>query len=190
MDSMNKFKVLTIIIICMFLFIIAAIYSNTKDAAVGKTQTKVQSTESNKRNYVEQNTNDSQQLQSQIEMLNKRIDEMSSNSSSDLICKIIGVFIDNSIEAVKSLEEKNINIELYIKNKNLCIKVSNNYKGNIDISKISDEGYTTKGKGHGYGLSLVNNIVKNNNLFENRTEISKNVFSQILIIKIKKHINK
>lgn len=118
MDSMNKFKVLTIIIICMFLFIIAAIYSNTKDAAVGKTQTKVQSTESNKRNYVEQNTNDSQQLQSQIEMLNKRIDEMSSNSSSDLTCKIIGVSNSEGIfrltqdEAIE--EAKNNGAEIVI----------------------------------------------------------------------------
>ena len=102
------------------------------------------------------------------------------------ICKIIGVFIDNSIEAVKTLRKKTIDIQLYIEDKNLCIKVSNNYKGNIDISKINDEGYTTKGKGHGYGLSLVKNIVNNNDLFENRTEISKTIFSQILIIKYKK----
>lgn len=102
------------------------------------------------------------------------------------ICKIIGVFIDNSIEAVKTLRKKNIDIQLYIEDKNLFIKVSNNYKGSIDISKINDEGYTTKGKGHGYGLSLVKNIVNNNDLFENKTEISKTIFSQILIIKYKK----
>lgn len=101
-------------------------------------------------------------------------------------CKIIGVFIDNAIEAVEDLKIKNINIELYIQNKNLYIKVSNNYKGNIDIYKISDEGYTTKGKGHGYGLSLVKSIVNNNSIFENITEINKKIFSQILIIKYKK----
>lgn len=104
------------------------------------------------------------------------------------ICKIIGVFIDNSIEAVKRLKKKNIDIELYMENKNLCIKVSNNYKGNIDISKINDEGYTTKGKGHGYGLSLVKYIINNNNIFENKTEISKTIFSQILVIKLNKKI--
>lgn len=102
------------------------------------------------------------------------------------ICKIIGVFIDNSIEAVYNLTEKNINIELYTEKNKLCIKVSNNYKGDIDIGKINDPGYTTKGKGHGYGLSLVKNIIKNNPIFDNVTEISKDVFSQILIIKYKK----
>ena len=102
------------------------------------------------------------------------------------ICKIIGVFIDNSIEAVTNLKSKNIDINLYVENKKMCIKVSNNYIGNIDIDKIFDEGYTTKGKGHGYGLSLVRDIVKNNTILENRTEISKNIFSQIIIIKYKK----
>lgn len=99
------------------------------------------------------------------------------------ICKIIGVFVDNAIEAVNGLRQKNIAIELYMDDNDLCIKVSNNYKGSIDISKISDEGYTTKGEGHGYGLSLVKRIIDNNGLFENKTEISKNIFSQILIIK-------
>lgn len=105
------------------------------------------------------------------------------------ICKIIGVFIDNAIDEVKRLTTKNIEISLYLENKNLYIKVSNNYKGQIDINRISEEGYTTKGKNHGYGLSLVKEIVNNNKLFENKIEISKDTFGQILVIKLKNHIN-
>lgn len=111
--------------------------------------------------------------------------ELDTNTIID-ICKIIGVFIDNAIDEVKSLRKKNIDISLYLEDNNLVIKVSNNYKGKIEIDKIANEGYTTKGKNHGYGLSLVKSIVDNNNLFKNETSISKDIFSQILIIKYKK----
>ena len=111
--------------------------------------------------------------------------ELDTNAVID-ICKIIGVFIDNAIEEVKKLKTRNINISLYITEGLLNIKVSNNYSGKIDVEKIYDEGYSTKGKGHGYGLSLVKNIVNQNSLFENSIEINRNTFSQVLSIKYKK----
>ena len=112
--------------------------------------------------------------------------ELDTNTIID-ICKIIGVFIDNSIEAVKNLKQKYINIDMYIVDNKLCIKVSNNYSGKIDLSKIDHVGYTTKGKGHGYGLPLVKKTIDNNSLLGHETELSKKVFSQILSIQYKKN---
>ena len=111
--------------------------------------------------------------------------ELDTNTIID-ICKIIGVFIDNSLDEVKKLKNKNIQISLYLENKRLCIKVSNNYKGKLELDKINNEGYTTKGKNRGYGLSLVEQIVNRNNFLEHKTEINNNSFIQIISIKYKK----
>ena len=101
------------------------------------------------------------------------------------LCKIIGVVIDNAIDEVKLLDEKYIGISLYIEDTVLNIKVSNNYNKKIEVDKIFNEGYTTKGNNHGYGLPLVKKIIENNKKLEINTELSKEVFSQIISIKFK-----
>lgn len=114
--------------------------------------------------------------------------ELDENTTID-VCKIIGVFLDNSIEAVEKLRTKLININVISSGENIKILISNNYScKNFNMQKIDTAGYTTKGNGHGYGLALVKQIVSNNKFLTKETEISKNVFSQILIIKLKKNI--
>lgn len=105
------------------------------------------------------------------------------NATTIDVCKILGVFIDNAIEEVKNIKKKNIVISFYTQDNDIYIKISNNYKSKIDIDKIYDAGYTTKGEGHGYGLSLVKKLIDRNEKLENKTEINKEIFSQILIIK-------
>jgi len=100
------------------------------------------------------------------------------------ICKIIGVFIDNAIEEVNKLNDKYVEIDIYHLNGDLNISVSNNYGENIDITKIDEKGYTTKGKGHGYGLALVKEIIDKNKYLENNKSITENTFTQILKIKL------
>lgn len=101
------------------------------------------------------------------------------------ICKILGVFLDNAIEAVKHLKKKEIFIEIYSLNNYLCIDITNNFKGNLDLDKISNTKYTTKGDGHGYGLTLVNDILsEDNNKLENEKSINRDTFTQTLKIKM------
>lgn len=102
------------------------------------------------------------------------------------ICKIVGVFLDNAIEAVSSLNEKFIDLEMSIENKKLYISVSNNYEGIIPVEEIESHGYTTKGKGHGYGLSLVKKLVDGNPLLRNEKGVSSDEFTQRLIVDVSK----
>ena len=101
------------------------------------------------------------------------------------LCKIIGVFLDNAIEESKRVDDKRIMISLYVDDDYFVIDISNKFSGNVDLEKIDDEGYTTKGEGHGYGLSLVKKILSETNIFENERSIKKNVFKQVIKVKIK-----
>ena len=101
------------------------------------------------------------------------------------ICKILGVFLDNAIEAVKDLKTKHIGIEIYLMDGDLCVDITNNYEGKLDINKIGSSKYTTKGANHGYGLSLVNQIISDYpGVFENEKSITKNTFTQKIKIKM------
>ena len=115
----------------------------------------------------------------------KTVDLINVNNSLMLdICKIIGVFVDNAIDEVIELKEKHIEISIFFEEDYLVISVSNNYKNKIDIENIGKSGYTIKGTGHGYGLSLVKEIIQNNNKLINEKKISKKVFTQVLKIKM------
>lgn len=101
------------------------------------------------------------------------------------LCKIIGVFLDNAIEESVKIKDKMIMISLYEDVGMLVIEVSNKFDGEIDLDVVDSEGFTTKGDGHGYGLSLVKKIVSQSDLFINERQINNNVFKQIIKVRIK-----
>ena len=98
------------------------------------------------------------------------------------VCQIIGVYLDNAIEAVENLKQKNILINIY-KEDDIVIEIINNKENYVDINKVDKAGYTTKEGIHGYGLSLVSKILKEDPKLINEREITQNTFKQKLIIK-------
>lgn len=116
----------------------------------------------------------------------KTVNLINNITDSDMseMCEIIGVYIDNAIDAVNELKKKQIFIEMFFEENTLIISISNNYKGNLELDKFDQKGYTTKGNNRGYGLSLVKQIINNNKKFSNERCISGNMFSQILKIKM------
>ena len=101
------------------------------------------------------------------------------------LCKIVGVLLDNAIEESRNVLDKRIMISLYVDEDRLIIDISNRFNGDIQIDKLDDEGYTTKGDGHGYGLSLVKKILSETDMFENERSIKNDVFKQVIKVKIK-----
>ena len=83
------------------------------------------------------------------------------------LCRVLGILIDNAIEATRECENKQISIK-FIKdnynNRSLVI-IENPCKNTLlDLSKLKEKGFTTKKDKlfHGLGLWRVNQIVKKN----------------------------
>ena len=99
---------------------------------------------------------------------------------------LLGVYLDNAIEASKNSKDKKMAIEIYKTGEDIEIIISNTYEGKIDTESIGKTKYTTKGKNHGYGLMLVSKILEENKRFEAKRVVTDVVYSQKL--KIKKSI--
>lgn len=96
--------------------------------------------------------------------------------------KILGVYLDNAIEASVKSEDKKLGFEAYLIDNKVKIIISNTYKGELAKEKIGNETYSTKGKNRGHGLLLVKEIVNNNKMFDIDTEITDSLYIQSLTI--------
>lgn len=116
---------------------------------------------------------------------NSKLKELSIKENNQL-SKILGVFLDNAKEAAFLSEDKEVSVSVYIDDSDIVFEISNTYIGDIDLSKIYTIGGTTKGKGRGYGLVLVDSIIKENKIFTNEVKKVDKYFVQVLKIKTKK----
>lgn len=98
------------------------------------------------------------------------------------ITKILGVLLDNAIDASKNSKSKKIMIVVTSEKKEVMFKIYNSYIGKIDISKIGT-GYTTKGNGHGYGLKLVKDIVNSSSELSIEKFLDDDYYVSVLHIK-------
>lgn len=114
----------------------------------------------------------------------KKLNKINTKMIKD-VCTIIGILLDNSIQAVQGYKKKQVGIYFYKENNYLIIKVSNNFKGNLEIEKFDKKGYTSKGKDHGYGLNIVKEILDKNDNIVNEKIFNGDIFSQVIKIKIK-----
>ena len=123
--------------------------------------------------YVDQNLKD------------KDIESFDLKTYRDLT-KLLGVFLDNAIDAALKSEEKEIEVELKDKDDCLLLTIPNTYDKNTDINKVGKSGFTTKGVGHGFGLSIVKDIAKTNSEIETFSSKESDKFIQTAMIYFKK----
>lgn len=99
------------------------------------------------------------------------------------ITKILGVVLDNAIEASKEAREKSIGVDVSLEKDTVIFNITNTYKGKIDLNKLGT-GYSIKGNGRGFGLSLVNDILNKNHCLSIKRELIDKYYSTKLCIKV------
>ena len=100
------------------------------------------------------------------------------------ICKIAGILLDNAREAAMPCAEPEILIEIYEYDRCLYFSLSNNFCQPFELDKITAAGYTTKEKGHGYGLKLAHQLVSSYSELSLDAELRGRLFNQTLKINI------
>lgn len=95
--------------------------------------------------------------------------------------RILGILLDNSIEAAKDCEEKLIKVSFRKEDAKhrIIIAIENTYNNkDVNIDKIFDKGFSSKDGNTGLGLWKVRQILKRNNNLNLFTTKNKNFFKQ------------
>lgn len=97
--------------------------------------------------------------------------------------KIIGILLDNAIESAAESKEKLINIDIYKEKNDLFIVIDNSFDKEVNIKKINNKYYSTKGKNRGLGLYILNKIIKENDNIIFSQSINNKIFTSKLQVK-------
>ena len=118
-------------------------------------------------------------------IIQKEIENSNLNNLKDkdfkYLCIILGVLLDNAIEASIESVNKKIGVEIYLLDEDILIVITNSCDGKkMDKSDIFK---SRKGPERGNGLKLVRRVISHSSIFELTTEASLDNFTQKLIIK-------
>ncbi len=103
------------------------------------------------------------------------------------VCKILGILIDNAIEAASLSEDKKLIINIVSESTLNKVIISNSFDGKIkDVNSLYHKGFSTKGEGRGLGLHTVKALLdtqyRNTKL---STTVRENIFIQEILFPVK-----
>lgn len=106
------------------------------------------------------------------------------------IIEMMGILFDNATEELSSdnIENKVLELELMVEEDKLRFSVANSYDNTkvLDISRIFEKGYSSKGKGRGIGLSKLKHMLSEN---DGEVTASQEVFQNTPMLKMQWIVN-
>ena len=101
-----------------------------------------------------------------------------------VLCKLIGIYFDNAIEAAIETRKKIVTIEIYELKDHVSFVISNTFKEHKDMARRNEKGVSSKGEGHGNGLYFASKLITKNNWLTSRQDIVDKYYIQELSIKL------
>ena len=99
-----------------------------------------------------------------------------------VLCKLIGIYFDNAIEAAAESRKKNLTIEIYELKDKVNFVFSNTFKRHRNMKDRNKKGVSSKGEGRGNGLYFAEKLIKENPWLDQKQEIIDNYYIQQITI--------
>ena len=122
-------------------------------------------------------------LTTDVSIENKGILTKLSEKEVKVLCKLIGIYFDNAIEAAAESRKKNVTIEIYELKDKVSIVFSNTFKKHKNMKDRNEKGVSSKGEGRGNGLYFASKLIKENDWLEQKQDIVDRYYIQELIIR-------
>ncbi|MBQ2639674.1 MAG: GHKL domain-containing protein [Bacilli bacterium] len=114
------------------------------------------------------------------------LNKLSEKQIRDL-CKLIGIYFDNAIEAASETRKKRVLVEVYELKDKVNIVFSNTFKKNNNFDNRNKKGVSSKGDGHGNGLYFAKKLISKNEWLKEKQEIIDGYYiEQLSILKLEK----
>ena len=122
---------------------------------------------------------------SQIEFaLKVRSDIADIKIQSSDICEILGILLDNALEAGAASEDKQVRVKIEESDDAHTFTIINSFHQQPDPQKMFEEGWTTKGENHGFGLWRAKEIInKYDNVVLNTTINNTSLEAELIVFK-------
>lgn len=121
-----------------------------------------------------------------VSLENKTLLNKLSEQDIRILCKLIGIYFDNAIEAAIETRKKIILLEVYELSDKVTFVFSNTFKKYENFDKRNNKGVSSKGEGHGNGLYFASKLISSNDWIESKQEIIDKYYIQQLIVHKKK----
>lgn len=97
------------------------------------------------------------------------------------LSRLLGIYLDNAVEAAAETSEKALKITISSKDGILSVQILNSFnRASVDLSSLKNLGYSTKGSSRGMGLYTAQQILKKYPQTVSNTFIEKQYFIQAL----------